>query len=492
MYNSLINTLFFSSSFFLAVIYIFNMLCAFLSSNSSLFQYPGFSVLGALSVILFSIVLIICSLKKDLFFLFLPFVLLAFPNVINDFFPSFMMGPIIESRVASFSFITHIDLFLLYGLFFLKKSSKQIINQKEILKFLFLLTLILFFFLLTIFFTSSEDLLFLFATGNYQIRYILIFILYMLRIDLEKKHFQYVIYGFSFSLWFLLVESSFFSLKTGRDHLISGSLAANVFANITAAITLFFVFIKSKTFNLDNYFFQIIRFITIMVGFLIMIFNGTRMAMLSFFLSGLSFYVLTSFKVKDIFQFISRLIGYSILFFIFVLIALQFDKFRSIISIFNDLINLKFELNEDTASLFARLHMYKVSLNMILEEWFIGVGPGRWNFLKYEYGFQQMGTLLTNTLLDPHSDYLSYISQYGIFGLFMIGFILFKPSIQFFKNPQNYYSYFGIIPFTLLISGLTNSNTLKHQIFATVAMLLFLVIQKHKKPITNENSIYWN
>ena len=90
-----------------------------------------------------------------------------------------------------------------------------------------------------------------------------------------------------------------------------------------------------------------------MVGFLIMIFNGTRMAMLSFFLSGLSFYVLTSFKVKDIFQFISRLIGYSILFFIFVFIALQFDKFRSIISIFNDLINLKFELNEDTASLFC-------------------------------------------------------------------------------------------------------------------------------------------
>ena len=79
----------------------------------------------------------------------------------------------------------------------------------------------------------------------------------MLRIDLEKKHFQYVIYGFSFSLWFLLVESSFFSLKTGRDHLISGSLAANVFANITAAITLFFVFIKSKHLILIITFFKL-------------------------------------------------------------------------------------------------------------------------------------------------------------------------------------------------------------------------------------------
>ena len=103
-----------------------------------------------------------------------------------------------------------------------------------------------------------------------------------------------------------------------------------------------------------------------------------------------------------------------------------------------------------------------------------------------------MGTLLTNTLLDPHSDYLSYISQYGIFGLFMIGFILFKPSAQFFKNPQDYYSYFGIIPFTLIISGLTNSNTLKHQIFAITAMLLYLILHKHKRPLKNENSIHRN
>ena len=74
----------------------------------------------------------------------------------------------------------------------------------------------------------------------------------------------------------------------------------------------------------------------------------------------------------------------------------------------------------------------------------------------------------------------------------MIGFILIKPSIQFFKDPQNFYSYFGIIPFTLIISGLTNSNTLKHQIFATTAMLLYLILQKHKRPIINENSIYRN
>ena len=139
--------------------------------------------------------------------------------------------------------------------------------------------------------------------------------------------------------------------------------------------------------------------------------------------------------------------------------------------------NFNIKLNEDTASLFARLHMYKVSLNMILENWIIGIGPGRWNFLKYDYGFQTMGTLLTNTLLDPHSDYLSYISQYGIFGLVMISFILIKPAFKYLKNPRDLTSYFGLIPFTLLISGLTNSNTLKHQVFATISMIIFIVHQ---------------
>ena len=462
----------------LSVIYIFNIICIIISFKSPLFAYPGFSKLGILSVILFSLIFILSTIKKDLYFFFLPFITLAFPNVINDFFPSFMMGPIMESRVASFSYITHIDIFLIYGLIFLKNPTIQNINIFELSKLLFFVFIISIFFLSTILLTNSMDLLSLFATGNYQIRYILLFILFSLKIKLKIHHFRYIIYGLSFSLFFLLIESSVFTLSNGRDHLISGTLAANVFANITAAITLFFVFINSRLFKFKNFIFQPLRIITIFIGFIILILNGTRMAMLSFFLSGLTYYIITSFKVKNIFQFLSRIISYGILFLILILIALQFDKFQSIITIFSDLINLNIRLNEDTASLFARLHMYKVSLNMIVEHWLFGIGPGRWNFLKYEFGFQQMGTLLTNTLLDPHSDYLSYISQYGLFGFIMIGFILIKPSIKFLKNPRNMISYFGIIPFTLLISGLTNSNTLKHQVSATIAMIIFITSQK--------------
>ena len=110
--------------------------------------------------------------------------------------------------------------------------------------FLIFVPIIFLFFIATVILSISNDLLSLFAIGNYQIRYIFLFILYLLQIKLNISDFRNIIYGFSFSLFFLLIESSFFTLSNGRDHLISGTLAAKVFANITASITLFFVFIN--------------------------------------------------------------------------------------------------------------------------------------------------------------------------------------------------------------------------------------------------------
>jgi O-antigen ligase len=214
-----------------------------------------------------------------------------------------------------------------------------------------------------------------------------------------------------------------------------------------------------------------------MIGFIILILNGTRMAMLSLVIAGGLYYVKTSFNVKSIIQFVVRLLGYGALFVIMIAIAMQFDRFKSLILILTDLIKFNLKFSEDTASLFARLHLYQVSLNMIGEHWILGIGPGRWNFLKYDYGFSEIGILLINVLLDPHNDYLSYLSQYGIFGLLFIGLILFFPTIQFLKNSDNPFVYFGLIPFTLIFSGMTNSNTLKHNIFALSSLIVLLVSQ---------------
>jgi len=308
------------------------------------------------------------------------------------------------------------------------------------------LAIICFFFILTVILTSSFDLLSLFAIGTYQIRYIFLFLLYLVQIKLSYNRIRLIVYGLSFSVFFLFIESIFFTLVGEKHTLTSGTLAVNVYANIIAAILLFFTFINAKIYRFNPIYFQPIRLITMVIGFTILFLNGTRMAMLSLIVAGGLYYLLTTFNFKSFIQLISRFVGYGLLFAFLILIALQFDRFKSIIIVITDLINLDLKFNENTASLFARLYLYKVSGNMILEHWLVGIGPGRWNFLKYDFGFQQTETILTNVLLDPHNDYLSYLSQYGLFGFIMMGFILIFPAVQFLKNPSNVLSFFGIIP----------------------------------------------
>ena len=488
MNNLLLNGI---ASTSIILLYLFNFSCALISIDSPMFAYPGLSFLGFFSIILFSIIIIMTTLKKDLFFFFLPFVILAFPNVINDFFPSFLMGPPSEFRVASFSYITHIDLYLIFGLY-LNKNPKLKLNYYKNFKILILSTsCLILYFILTILNSKSIESLSLFATGNYQIRYAVLFFLLIGRLHLDDCNMRFIIYGLSLSIIFLFIESAVFTISTGRSTLGSGTLAANVYANITAALTMFFIFLKRESFRLPKLFFNYIRIITIIIGFLTLILNGTRIAMFSFFIVSIIFYLRTSLKTKSFIEFFGKMATYILFFSFLLLIAMQFERFRGALAILIDLFNFEMKLDESTASLFARMHLFKVSLNMINENWLLGIGSGRWNFFKYDYDYQNIGTLLVDTLMDPHNDYLSYLSQYGLFiGSFMIFFVLIRPSLQFLKKPEDSFLYFGLIPLTLMISGLTNSNTLKHQIFATMMLVVLIMYQeviKKNEPIYSNN-----
>ena len=116
---------------------------------------------------------------------------------------------------------------------------------------------------------------------------------------------------------------------------------------------------------------------------------------------------------------------------------------------------------------------------MFFDNIFIGIAPGRWNFLKYDYGFHSSGQFLSFTLLDPHNDYLSYLSQYGLFGLIFIFLIFIYPIYNLMKQFNNPYAYFGIFSLTLSISGLTNSNTLKHQICGFIYLSFIIILQSY-------------
>ena len=249
----------------------------FFSMGSPMFSYPGFSFLGALSILLFSIIIILITFKIDLFFFFLPFVILAFPNVINDFLPSFLLGPPSEYRVASFSYITHIDLYLIYGIYLNKNKGLRLPNYQNF-KFLILFTLLLvIYFILTVLNSGSIESLSLFATGNYQLRYATLFLLLIGRLRLNDCNMRFIIYGLSLSIIFLIITVIIF---------LSLLLAGNRMPTLMFifSLILFSLLIKKKKYK---YHFFFIGTILLLIGTFTLFKSETFQNRYSSFLKGI-------------------------------------------------------------------------------------------------------------------------------------------------------------------------------------------------------------
>ena len=131
---------------------------------------------------------------------------------------------------------------------------------------------------------------------------------------------------------------------------------------------LFFLFLKRDSFRLLRLFYSYIRIETIAIGFLLLVLNGTRIAMFSFFFVSIVFYLRTSLKTRSFFEFFGKMVSYLLFFSFLLLIAMQFERFRGALAILIDILNSNIKLNESTASLFARMHLFKVSINMINEK----------------------------------------------------------------------------------------------------------------------------
>jgi O-antigen ligase len=126
--------------------------------------------------------------------------------------------------------------------------------------------------------------------------------------------------------------------------------------------------------------------------------------------------------------------------------------------------------DEDFSSINTRLTLWQITIQIITDHYFSGVGNLVWNFMKYDYGSP------FDVLLDPHSDYLNYLVSYG---LLLGGGIIF----YFFAKPllisltlrgefryrrtwliDHYFVFFSFL-LPVCISSFSNSNTMKHQLF---------------------------
>jgi O-antigen ligase len=259
----------------------------------------------------------------------------------------------------------------------------------------------------------------------------------------------------------------------GLGRLTSGTLSVNSYANIISAILLYFLWLrKYKKISKRTIFFLALLSLIIVIG------TQTRMALLSPILVLLvySIYNLRNNFLIRLFKFLASFI--IIIFLYGLLVQTNFIQKRysieQIIGVNSENAKLELKENSESSSLLTRFMLFKTSLEMIKEKPITGIGVGRFNRYKKDFGFKY------NVLIDSHNDLLALLCQYGIF----IGSLLF---FMMFILPLYYYLYYlkgktnnkliflFIINFSMLFSGLSNAGLMKHQIFAFLALNLIIL-----------------
>jgi O-antigen ligase len=111
-----------------------------------------------------------------------------------------------------------------------------------------------------------------------------------------------------------------------------------------------------------------------------------------------------------------------------VFAAIQPDLYNRIFGLFN-IVSGENAL-ESISELQARFVVWSISLEMVNTHPLLGIGPGQWNYLKYDFG--SMPPWMT-TILDPHNGYLLYSSEAGLISTFIYYSILFVSVRNGFK-----------------------------------------------------------
>ena len=447
------------------------------NSNSAI-VFETITVFKIGVLLFFFIVLVYSILNDKVYITFIPFILLGFPSIVNDFFPSFQLGEGDERGFATFSFITHIDIFLIAGII-KKLASKK--SKIPLLSGLFSTSVLMLILSGVINLFQSNDykeILYL-AQGTYQIRYIILIYLVVSLYKIEN-YFRNFNIGIVITIFFLLIESSVFSFVFNYDRLSSGSLGVNTFGNIVASLFCYIVIIliyrreKRDTFLMS---------MAALCAISIVLLSQTRMSFIIVIVSLIIFNLLI-YKFKPI----------KLIFVVFIIVAsgyLAVSKFEiynryNFFSLYENISLSKVDSNlvesikvtEETSSIITRIKLYLTSYNMIIDHPMTGVGMGRWNPEKYNYGFSE------KVLIDSHNGYLSFISQYGVFALPFMIFYYIQPIKKVVMNKKvgwQDWKYLSIICISLSIADVSNSSSFKHQVFAFFILIIMIIHNCFKK-----------
>ena len=461
----------------LLLILVIALILVYVTSISSAFHFDNdlillndFNLLSLVSSLLFLLISFLALLNDRNYLFFLPFMLLAMPSPINDLFPSICLTSTSDLRTIFFPLFTHIDIYLLIGI--LRKAIiSRPKNMNSNLFVPFVLVLVLLVLIINLFLSSDIWDFYLLLSHTYHFRYLVLLLIlsyYYSYIKFENQ----IFYGIIFGIIFLLFESLANSYVSALPRLTSGTLSVNSYANIISSIMMYFVWLrKYKKISKKVFFFLLLLSLTILLG------TKTRMAFLSpiFLLFFYSFYYL---KKNSLIRFLKLFASaaFFVFLYLFLVKADVIPKRYSVKNIFvmnSSDSNFELENNAESSSLFTRFMLFKTSLEMIKDKPLTGIGVGRFNRYKKDFGFKY------NVLIDSHNDLLALMCQYGVLTGFLLLFIMtILPLIYYFRylkgNINNKLMFLFIINFSMLFAGLSNAGLLKHQIFAFLAFNLIV------------------
>lgn len=390
------------------------------------------------------------------------------------------MGHPDEIGIAAFPLITHIDLFLLLGIF------KKGLGNRLYLKSNLLLVIVSILFLISsainlVTATEIQEVLLLVA-GLFPLRYLLLVLLLLSNYDI-KLYERQVVFSLIASIFFLFFESLVNTQITNPNELASGTLGSNTFANVTVSILMFFIFIKRNHFPISN----ILFILFVSCATLIILMTGTRIAIVAGAITFLILqaYLFNWYKLAVVIVSIG-IIAVTTYNYVDVPDRYSFKHLASKIHFQGFSVELEnviiIEQSQETSSVVTRLKLYRAALYMLFDNPAWGTGYGTFNYLKGQYGFN------IPVLIDAHNGYLSTLAQLGFSSVFFLYLIYLYPILNFkeFKD-QSFLASLAIINLTMAVCDLSNAGIYKHPVFA---LLVFngVVISMFKKEKSQEAS----
>lgn len=452
--------------FALAAKTFFLLVCVGYFSAPLLLQWGGEvdekTIISLLSLVWFGVLAILACTSEKYYWLLAPLAVLFTPNAVNGMLPSSAMGP--AAGNPSFSFVTHVDAYLLLGVLLYCNFARKVKPAHLWLVFTVAIS-----FLVLLLSAIAREKFITFWFASFQLRY-----LFMLLLLFTYARPQDNMKQFASSLlvaaFLVFVEAAIFSFLRGGVRLTSGNYGVNLLGHFFAAMTVFTYFycrvVESRVTL------KIVILVTILTAFVIS--TGTRFSLL-ILLAGFGFLIF--FRREGVvvkLSLVMVLIVILFLFFMYVPVGVSIRD--GILSVWEGIHSGgALTITEDSSSMVTRLMLWLSTVHMISDNSLLGVSPGEWPFLKKEYGIP------FDTVLDPHNELLNLLVNYGLVsGVIHFSIVYLFPLLKGVRiggRLKDGFPWFALLV-VFFFAGLSNSITWKHQLaflvpYAALAVLYY-------------------